>query len=307
MDGIQGNSPLNQQNQAAGVKETPQKKVLGKLQQGQSLFTVDKKKENNSVEYYKDFNGDGEITEDELYMVDRFTWNNDGTTDVKRFRDRDNDGYSDNVTDYKYDKDGKIVKKEVHEQEDINQVKKRQHLDHEVLNRDMTLIKQGLAVNGGAQVVKPGVITSDKEVAKLLEQSKLNGKLPNPATLKNMGFEKGQYMDMNGGVYYRNALTGEGIRVAGWHGSMIMGKEGQSAVCYTSGDGKFKHEVLYDENGNPLKGVIAQTDANGKTIYTKYKYSADGNILTYTYRMGELVTNQFDKETDEVQDDKKAE
>ncbi len=132
-------------------------KVIAKLKPGESLFT-----QKGEVEYmnnrlsggtvksirtdltFKDFNGDGVITSDELYLIDRHTQKTDGTTTVTRYKDKDGDGYSDSVTTYKYDKNGKKVREETKYEEDINSVKKRDHLEYEEHNRKMSTHQDGI-------------------------------------------------------------------------------------------------------------------------------------------------------------------
>ena len=147
---------INGNRQAGTAAGAPQQKkepkVLGKIAPGESLFKVRNTDRRTgkleSVEYYKDFNGDGVITENELSHVDRYVRHEDGSKEVIRHKDKDNDGYSDTQTTYKYDKDGNLVDKKTVVEEDINSVKKREHMDHEVINRQMLNHKLGMYIQG---------------------------------------------------------------------------------------------------------------------------------------------------------------
>jgi len=126
----------------------------------------------------------------------------------------------------------------------------------------------------------------DRQLLDILDKSKLDDRVPNKASLKKMGFEGSStgIMDMNGGEYYSNK-NGDSIRVAGWHGSMIMGPQGSTCVAYKSADGKYNHEICYDPEGNPMKGVLITENEDGSIEKFEYEYDLDGNKKVTSYQM----------------------
>ncbi len=100
-------------------------KVIAKLKPGESLFTkkgTDRGDGKRTDIIFKDFNSDGVITEDELYLIDHYSKEADGAITVKRYKDNDGDGYSDSVTTFEYDKDGNKVDKQIKNEVNINSV-----------------------------------------------------------------------------------------------------------------------------------------------------------------------------------------
>ncbi|MBR1425791.1 hypothetical protein IJ579_09555 [bacterium] len=147
-------------------RQTKQKKVIAELKNGESIFKVRNKNSNgklSDVITYKDFNGDGVIMEDELYMIDRYEHNTDGSQTVKRYKDKDGDGYSDSVTTFNYDRNKNKTGQAITNLEDINSVRNRQHMAHEVTNREMMSIKNALVIGDGASDPILGVGNKSKQ------------------------------------------------------------------------------------------------------------------------------------------------
>ena len=61
--------------------------------------------------------------------------------------DEDGDGYNDVVIKKEYDENGKLKTETKTIEEDINDVKNRQHLEYEIYNRDMDVHKSGIYMN----------------------------------------------------------------------------------------------------------------------------------------------------------------
>jgi len=95
---------------------------------------------------YKDFNGDGQFSDNEIMYIEQYTKNADGTTTGRRYIDKNGDGYSDKYIDQTFDKDGNPVgKAKVTVQEDINKVKAEEQQNQTcggVVGRDMSLISK---------------------------------------------------------------------------------------------------------------------------------------------------------------------
>ena len=99
----------------------------------------------SSVTRY-DRNKDGKFDDKEMYYVDRYYYQDNGDATIKRFVDKDGDGYNDSVTTFEYDKDRNLKSSITKDEEDINDVKNRDHLDYEVHNRQMTAHKDGIYI-----------------------------------------------------------------------------------------------------------------------------------------------------------------
>lgn len=103
---------------------------------------------------FKDVNGDGK---QDLYSVTRFYKADEkfGTAaSSKTFIDRDGDGYDDETISKEYDKKGKVKKETHYFEEDINEVKKRNHLEHETYNRRMDVHNGDMYMMGGPVYIK---------------------------------------------------------------------------------------------------------------------------------------------------------
>lgn len=131
--------------------------------------------------------------------------------------------------------------------------------------------------------LKTGTNTIEKDLERNLAKSPLDERIPNKAALKKMGFEDNNgVMDMNGGRYYNKPGVGT-IRIAGWHGDQLMGGEGSSCVAFTSADGKLKNEIVYDPDGNPMKGILTVENEDGSIETYKFEYDIDGNKKVTSY------------------------
>lgn len=132
--------------------------------------------------------------------------------------------------------------------------------------------------------LKTGTNTIEKDLEKNLANSPLDDRIPNKATLKKMGFESDNsgVIDMNGGKYYGNG-KGATIRIAGFHGQKIMGPQGSTCVYYKSEDNKTEHEVVYDPEGNPMKGVLTVKNEDGSIETFEFEYDLDGNKKVTSY------------------------
>ncbi len=133
--------------------------------------------------------------------------------------------------------------------------------------------------------LKTGSNTVEKDLEKKLAKSPLDERIPNKATLKKMGFqsENSDIIDMNGGTYYGNG-KGATIRIAGWHGQKISGPENSTCVYYKSEDNKTEHEVVYDPEGNPMKGILTVKNEDGSIETFEFEYDLDGNKKITSYQ-----------------------
>lgn len=91
-----------------------------------------------------DKNKDGKFDNNEMYYVDSYYYDSDDTATIKRFVDKDGDGYNDTVTTYEYDKNRELKSTETIEEEDIDDVRNRNHLESEIYNRSMMAHKEGI-------------------------------------------------------------------------------------------------------------------------------------------------------------------
>ena len=93
-----------------------------------------------SISVFKDVNGDGK---EDLYKVTVFSKMYNGSKHERTVIDNDGDGYNDYQHDIMYNKNGKKTEEKEYYEEDINKVKNRPHLEHEIYNRKMTTHESG--------------------------------------------------------------------------------------------------------------------------------------------------------------------
>jgi len=93
-----------------------------------------------------DKNGDGKFEDNEMFCIDRYSYEKDGTAYVRRFVDEDGDGYNDTLTTYEFDKGGNLKSSKTYYEEDINKVKNRPHMEHEIRNRSMKSHQSGMYI-----------------------------------------------------------------------------------------------------------------------------------------------------------------
>lgn len=113
----------------------------------------------------------------------------------------------------------------------------------------------------------------DPAFEKALEQSKLDDRIPNRASLAKQGFEKESIIDMNGGNYYKNS-NGDTIRVS--KDGVLAGKRAP-LVEYKSADGRINHSIVYDQDGNPFSGEMKVKQNDGSVVTYNYEYDIEGN------------------------------
>lgn len=89
---------------------------------------------------YKDVNGDGK---EDIFSVTNTRHTKDGGRIETTYIDVDGDGYNDKTVTREYDTNGKLKKETTNIEEDINDVKKRDHMPWEEFNRRMTSHKSG--------------------------------------------------------------------------------------------------------------------------------------------------------------------
>ncbi len=100
---------------------------------------------------FKDVNGDGK---EDIYSVTNFYKSNDGKSESKTFIDHDGDGFDDETVTKEYDKNGQLKKETRYKEENINEVKKRNHLEHEIYNRRMDVHNDGVFMMSGPVYMK---------------------------------------------------------------------------------------------------------------------------------------------------------
>ena len=105
---------------------------------------IEKKYDENgnllSISVFKDVNGDGKL---DLYKVSVFGKFPDGTQTERTVVDENGDGYNDTKLDV-ISKNGRILSEREFIEEDINSVKSRPHMEHEIYNRKMTTHESGI-------------------------------------------------------------------------------------------------------------------------------------------------------------------
>ena len=124
-----------------------------------------------------------------------------------------------------------------------------------------------------------------------IQQSKLDDRLPNQAWLNKNGFnvpfksggfgglkigDQPYLQDMNGGRTYQND-KGDTIRISNFEAEIATGMNGSTQVEYNSHDGKISDTVLYDPDGNPLKGYLTVKNDDGSIVKYEYEYDINGN------------------------------
>ena len=112
--------------------------INGINQSGQRVErTFDKEGKLSKESIFMDVNGDGK---EDLYQITKYYRNTDGSYSVDVFIDRDGDGYNDYHKNTQYNEFNKRTGEFEIEEEDINAVKKRKHLEAEVYNRQMDVL-----------------------------------------------------------------------------------------------------------------------------------------------------------------------
>lgn len=118
-------------NEIRGTQQTQPQRVERKYDENGEL---------RSISIFKDVNGDGK---EDLWKVTVFSKMFDGSRHERTVIDNDGDGYNDYQHDIMYNKEGKKNEEKEYYEEDINKVKSRFHLDHEIYNREMTTHQSG--------------------------------------------------------------------------------------------------------------------------------------------------------------------
>lgn len=138
----------------------------------------------------------------------------------------------------------------------------------------------------------------EKDLEKNLAMSPLDERIPNKATLKKMGFnvpfggkmgkieipKQECILDMNGGKTYQNK-NGDTIRISSFEAEMATKMPGSTSVEYNSKDGTVKQSMLYDPDGNPLKGKLIVENEDGSIETFEYEYDLDGNKKVTSYNV----------------------
>lgn len=88
----------------------------------------------NKLSVFKDVNKDGK---EDIYSVTKFYKDTNGLKTEETFIDLDGDGYNDITITKTYDENGRLKSETKTIEEDINEVKNRPHMDHEIHNREM--------------------------------------------------------------------------------------------------------------------------------------------------------------------------
>ena len=132
----------------------------------------------------------------------------------------------------------------------------------EVKGQQETKSAQGVLFQGNTQT--SGVPTR-QDVAKFNQYLKQPGISDAPKSVKELtanGFVKGDLMDMNGGVYYFNEITGDSVRICDFEKS------------YTYTHGRISHEQ-YDKKVYD-GGMIKIKELDGSTTIYSYKNDSNG-------------------------------
>lgn len=114
-----------------------------------------------------------------------------------------------------------------------------------------------------------------------LKESSLGDKFQSPKDLEAQGWVKESYMDMNGGVYYRNPKTGDTVRVME---KRLFG-EGKTLSVKTD---KMAHFAKYDDDGNETGGIVQVKQDDGSIKIYKYTVDQDGVKSITSEEMSDL-------------------
>ena len=130
-----------------------------------------------------------------------------------------------------------------------------------------------------------------KDFEEDIKMSKLDDCVPNKSWLAKNGFNvpfKGMKMgrietkdqpylqDMNGGRTYQNK-NGDTIRISEFEAELATGLKGSKQVEYKTNDGKTSDTVIFDPDGNPLKGYLTVKNDDGTIVKYQYEYDENGN------------------------------
>jgi len=144
-------------------------------------------------------------------------------------------------------------------------------------------------MSGGTLVFPKAFVGKDFD--ENIKNSKLDDCVPNKSWLNKKGFNvpfKGAKIgrfetkdslyiqDMNGGRTYQNK-NGDTIRISEFEGEFATGLKGSKQVEYKSKDGKTADTVIFDPDGNPLKGYLTVKKDDGTIIKYQYEYDENGN------------------------------
>ncbi len=145
----QAQSLSSQINQQGGIFGFGPKKIVTEFNDDGSKIEKQYDKDGNLTKeiVYKDVNGDGK---EDIYSVTSHIeakpeWDMNASSST--YIDEDGDGYNDVVIKKEYDENGKLKTETKTIEEDINDVKNRQHLEYEIYNRDMDVHKSGIYMN----------------------------------------------------------------------------------------------------------------------------------------------------------------
>ncbi len=136
--------------------------------------------------------------------------------------------------------------------------------------------KSNAQVSSGSHFIRfPKSSGYDKDLEQAMQQSPLDARMPNRASLKKAGFSGGDKlaMDMNGGFHYSNE-RGDTVRIS--HDAFVNGYAAPQAE-YKSHDGKISQTIVYDQDGNPFKGYMDVKQDDGSIVKYQYEYDIDGN------------------------------
>lgn len=166
------------------------------------------------------------------------------------------------------------------------------------INSQIQDLKPLASMSDNRQIQFPKAKQEDKLLAAHLNESKLDERVPNKAALNKLGFnvpfsakkignmefpEQPFLLDMNEGKTYQNK-NGDTIRICEFDGALESGMKGATSVEYKSKDGGMAHKVLYDPEGNPMKGSLTVTNKDGSIEQFEYEYDLDGNKHVTSYQ-----------------------
>ena len=116
-----------------------------------------------------------------------------------------------------------------------------------------------------AQMVRKGAMTV---LSEYINESRLKTIEPTPQSLEMKGFIKSKG-PLDGAAYYRNANTGEKIRV--------KSNTQNGNTCYEYQNGNMQHSVIYDKNGKAIRGDVQIKEKDGSLTIIKYEFDENGN------------------------------
>jgi len=262
-----------------------QKKQVKPGKQGNSVFVQNNNgtiteyvndssgKKSGEITYF-DFNGDGEITENEMFTVTKFSWNKDGSVDADTFVDKNGDGFNDEVITYRQERGGVMQQVSSKTEDDMASVKN----DVELENRRMSTHKSGNYKLGR----KHSINRPDENpvIKNFLNGQYEETEITQPSGHLSIGYSMERLPDGGMKFTYYNRENGKTTQYPDRYVTVKDNKDGTSTL--TRFEGAYSNNAIVDSK-------------TGKVIYSKngndeYKLNPDGSYSHFVN--GKDVTSE---------------